>query len=77
MTRWHRFLDAFIAASRAVSTEWHKERGHDSFETVLRKTEFGAKVARGRAEQAKDEARAPMREKYDGMDDVSPGEVEF
>ena len=69
--------DDFIAASRAVTTEWHKERGHDSFETVLRKTEFGAKVARGRAEVAKDAARAPMREKYDGMDSapapVDPG----
>ena len=62
--------DDFIAASRAVCTEWHKERGHDSFETVLRKTEFGAKVARGRAEQAKDAARAPMREKYEHLDDA-------
>ena len=62
--------DDFIAASRAVSTEWHKERGHDSFETVLRKTEFGAKVARGRAEMAKDAARAPMREKYEHLDDA-------
>lgn len=62
--------DDFTAASRAVTTEWHKERGHDSFETVLRKTEFGAKVARGRAEQAKDAARAPMREKYEHLDDA-------
>lgn len=64
--------DDFIAATRAVTTEWHRERGHDSFETVLRKTEFGAKVARGRAEALKDAERAPMREKYDGMDGVAP-----
>lgn len=69
--------DDFIAATRAVTTEWHRERGHDSFETVLRKTEFGAKVRRGRAEALKDRERAPMREKYDGMDGaaapVDPG----